>query len=71
MPVILPPSAFDLWLDPDAAQEALEVLFRPVSPGTLRKHAVTNHVNNPKLDDPACLAAAIPPAQTALFEVES
>ena len=71
MPVILPPSAFDLWLDPSAAREPLGALLGPAPPGTLRKHAVTNHVNNPKRDDPACLAAVAPPLQTALFELES
>ena len=70
MPVILPQSTFDLWLDPNAAREALEALFGPAPPGTLKKHAVTSHVNNPKLDDPACLAAATPPDQITLFELE-
>ncbi len=71
MPVILPQSTFDLWLDPNAAREALEALFGPAPPGSLRKHAVSNHVNNPKLDDPACLAEAAAPDQPALFDLGS
>ena len=71
MPVILGPSAFDLWLDPDAERASLESLFGPPPPGTLRKHAVANHVNDPKLDDPICLTAADLPDQAPLFERES
>jgi putative SOS response-associated peptidase YedK len=71
MPVILRPSAFDLWLDPNAAPESLEALFGPAPPGSLWKYAVTHHVDNPRLDDPACLTAAELPDQIALFELES
>ncbi|MBK8479632.1 MAG: SOS response-associated peptidase [Proteobacteria bacterium] len=60
MPVILPPSAYARWLAPAAgpALDALKTLLVPASDELLQAVAVTAYVNDPKHDDPGCIAAA-------------
>jgi putative SOS response-associated peptidase YedK len=57
MPVILPPSAYAAWLDPEvkSADELLSLL-KPFSAAAMTAVLVSLRVNNPKVDDPACLA---------------
>lgn len=59
MPVILPPAAFDLWLDPkvqDAA--ALDPLLAPSPPEALEAYRIGTNVNSPARDDAECIRAA-------------
>lgn len=57
MPVILPPSAYDLWLDPTLdAPNALTPLLRPYEADEMEAYPVSTHVNNARNDSPACLA---------------
>lgn len=56
MPVILPPEAYDLWLDPTVrAADSLLPLLRPHPAETMRAFAVSTLVNNPANDDPRCI----------------
>ncbi len=68
MPLVLPPDAWDAWLDPDIT-DATEVaeLLSPRSP-ELAAHPVGPRVNDPRNDDPDCLTPALPRAeQRSLF----
>ncbi|MFQ5940067.1 MAG: SOS response-associated peptidase, partial [Alphaproteobacteria bacterium] len=57
MPVILDPSDYDLWLEggPEAAPKARELL-RPYPAEQMAAYAVSRRVNNPRYDDPECIA---------------
>lgn len=55
MPVILPPGAWEVWLDPEAPATDLQALLRPYGDGDLRAHAVSTLVNAPRNDSPACI----------------
>ncbi len=56
MPVIVPPSAFDLWLDPEADDPLLlENILRPAPDTWLEAYPVSRLVNNPGNDEPACI----------------
>jgi putative SOS response-associated peptidase YedK len=56
MPVIIAPEDFDLWLDP-AAQHAGEIqhLLKPYPAGEMTFYPVSDHVNNPRNEDPLCI----------------
>ncbi|MBN2549751.1 MAG: SOS response-associated peptidase [Anaerolineales bacterium] len=57
MPVILPPEAYPLWLDPgEPAASALQELLRPYPAGEMQARPVSYQVNNPANDSPECLA---------------
>ena len=58
MPVIVDPPEHDLWLDggPTVAQAA-ENLLRPYPAERMVAHPVSRRVNNPRYDDPTCVAA--------------
>lgn len=57
MPVLLPPEAYDLWLDPAEQDPArLLPLLRPYPAERMRAHAVSTLVNSPRNDSPACIA---------------
>jgi putative SOS response-associated peptidase YedK len=63
MPVILPPEAYDRWLDPGLTDPgAILPLLRPYPADTLRSSPVSTRVNNPRSDDPACVEPLPPPA---------
>jgi putative SOS response-associated peptidase YedK len=66
MPVIVPPEAYDRWLDPliDDA-EKLEPLLRPYPAEEMAVRPVNPIVNSPAQDDPRCID---PPAQQSLFD---
>jgi putative SOS response-associated peptidase YedK len=57
MPVILPPEAWDRWLDPEAGAEELLGLLGPSIRVDLRAHPVATLVNSPRNDTPGCIEA--------------
>ena len=59
MPVILPPGAYQCWLDPRSSPDALGELLRPYADDDLTAHAVGLRVNSARHDDAACLEPAI------------
>lgn len=62
MPVLLPPSAWDLWLSSgDANLAAFLPFFAPPPAGTLTRYPVSTLVNNPRNDSPKCLVPISPP----------
>lgn len=57
MPVILPESAWDAWLDPDNHDaDALKDLLVPHDPAALAMFRVSTHVNNARHKDAICAA---------------
>lgn len=50
MPVILPPSSYDTWLDPETSLEAAQALLQPYAAEPMRLYRVSLRVNNPKND---------------------
>lgn len=56
MPVVLEPDDYAMWLDPDTAADQLMHLMRPATPGFLAAYPVSTTVNNPRNEDPACIA---------------
>lgn len=63
MPVIVPDTLRDEWLDPSASRETLEAIMRsgPGRPFVVRE--VSTRVNSPAHDDPSCLEPAGPPGE--------
>ena len=59
MPVILPPAAYQYWLDPNSSPDALGELLRPYADDDLVALAVASRVNSARHDDAACLEAAV------------
>ena len=57
MPVILPASVHDRWLDPKAADEDLLPLLRPYGEG-IEAYPVSTRVNSPRNDLPECIEPA-------------
>ncbi len=56
MPVILPPEAYALWLDPaERAATELAPLLRPFPAELMHAYPVSKLVNNPRNDSPACI----------------
>jgi len=56
MPVILPESAYERWLDPAERQpDELDDLLRPYSAAEMEGFPVSTLVNSPMNDDPACI----------------
>ncbi len=56
MPVILAPDAYSIWLDPgERSPRRLLDLLVPAPDDLLRAVPVSNHVNSPAHDDPACV----------------
>jgi putative SOS response-associated peptidase YedK len=57
MPVILPAAEYATWLDPQPpTTETLRDLLRPFDSSAMRADPVDSHVNNPRNDDPRCVA---------------
>jgi putative SOS response-associated peptidase YedK len=57
MPVILSPRDYDLWLDPKVQKGAdLQALLRPYAAEEMTALPVSLRVNNPRHNDPACVA---------------
>ena len=56
MPVILPPSAYEVWLSPgDIAPTVLQPLLQPYPAAEMRAYAVASTVNNPRNDSLDCV----------------
>ncbi len=56
MPVILPPEAYDRWLDPAERQPAeLQDLLTPYPAEAMTAYEVSTVVNNPRNDSPQCV----------------
>lgn len=56
MPVILPPSAYDDWLDPEVTdKEQLQGLLMLCPASKIAMYPVTKLVNNARHDDPRCV----------------
>jgi putative SOS response-associated peptidase YedK len=64
MPVVLPPSAFDSWLDEEADVDQLRSWLVPTSDEAWEVVPVSSRVNSVHNDDPSCLG---PPEQSLLF----
>ena len=59
MPVILPPEAYDRWLDPDEQKPgALNDLLVPYPTDQMTAYAVSRAVNNPRNDIANCIVPA-------------
>ena len=56
MPVILPPEAFDGWLDPANDPAAACALLEPYPVEPMAFYRVSQAVNNVRNDDPSCTA---------------
>src|SRR5262249_5730994 len=56
MPVILPPSDFVAWLDPQTSPADLHDLLRPYPDAEMIAKAVSTYVNNARHEGPQCLA---------------
>ncbi len=55
MPVILHPTDYDRWLDPDLHDAAdLQPLLIPFPSAAMKTYPVSTLVNNPRNEDPAC-----------------
>jgi hypothetical protein len=55
MPVILPTTARDLWLDPSAGADDLSTLLVPLPSEEMEAYAVSTVVNPPRNDSPECV----------------
>jgi putative SOS response-associated peptidase YedK len=59
MPVILPPNAWEEWLDPDEAElGSLDHLLTAYPADQMEAYEVSTLVNSPANDTPECIAAA-------------
>jgi putative SOS response-associated peptidase YedK len=59
MPVLLERRDYELWLDPGVREAQIVVpLLVPSAPDLLEDIVVGDHVNNPRNDDPSCIAPA-------------
>ncbi len=56
MAVVLPPDAYDAWLNPDTPLDTLEALLRPAPDNLLIAYPVSPRVNSPTNDDPSLIA---------------
>ena len=59
MPVVLPPAAWDAWLDPETPTSGALALLVPAPEDLLEAHAVSTRVNRIEHDDPACIAPVV------------
>lgn len=65
MPAILPPDAYDRWLDPDNQDAiAIRTMLGPFPAEQMTAYAVSPHVNNPGNDDPRCIEPLAEDTQT-------
>ena len=59
MPVILPPDAYDAWLDPEAERQELEALLVPYEgEEEMEAYPVSRFVNSPGNNDERCIEPA-------------
>lgn len=62
MPVIVPPERFDVWWEAAPGDPALAGLMAPLPAEAMTAHPVSERVNDPRVDDPACAAPIELPA---------
>lgn len=55
MPVILPPEAYDDWLNPESEIDHLLALLRPYPSEQMRRYEVSRRVGSPQNDDPSLI----------------
>jgi putative SOS response-associated peptidase YedK len=68
MPVILPPEAYDLWLDPSVHEPSrVQPLLRPYPAEAMTATLVSPRVNSPREDAPDLIAPIEAPTQLKLF----
>ena len=58
MPVILPESAYDQWLDADEPLSNLQSLLKPYPADEMAAYPISTYVNNPKNQGPKCFEPA-------------
>jgi putative SOS response-associated peptidase YedK len=58
MPVILPASSYEAWLDPEAEREELAALLAPYPDDEMETYPVSRLVNSPQNNDPRCIEPA-------------
>ncbi len=58
MPLMIPDSRRDTWLDPEASTDDLEPLLEASMEGGLAFHPVSTEVNSPRNDNPGCIEPA-------------
>lgn len=59
MPVLLPPNAYELWLDPEVEDVTrIKHLFEPYPADEMEAYAVSTDVNRPTHDAPDCIQPA-------------
>ena len=68
MPVILPQSAYDLWLSPDKVEkDSLLDLLQPLPDGLVSYYPISTQVNKVGFNDPDVLEPLNPFSQESLF----
>lgn len=68
MPVILPPEAYDLWLDPTVHEPSrVQPLLRPYPAEAMTATLVSPRVNSPREDSPDLITPVTAPTQLKLF----
>lgn len=61
MPVILPPEAYQPWLDPEEKNaDQLDHFLKPYPAEDMLHYAVSRTVNSPSNDSPECILPAVP-----------
>ena len=68
MPVIVPPEAFDFWLDPHVDGETAAAVIQPAPDAAIEAYEVSSAVNRTANDFPALLAPLTEPEVTAPAE---
>ena len=68
MPVLIAQDAQDAWLAPDSTADDLADVMQPCPAGRISRFMVSDRINSPKNDDPACIEPVDGPAQADLFE---
>lgn len=61
MPVVLPPSSWDAWLDPGTSVPEAVALLQPAPDDLLEARAVSPRVNRVENDDPGCIEPYVEP----------
>ena len=60
MPVILPPVAYSLWLDPAmSVVKPVQALLTPYPADAMMAYPVSTRVNSPAHDAPECIAPLV------------
>jgi putative SOS response-associated peptidase YedK len=68
MPVILPPDAYDAWLDPKLSPAEAQALLIPYDRQPIARRAVSDAINTVRRDDAGCLEGPTAPRLGSLFD---